>query len=67
MAKHVSNRRDKHNATVTLERPDRRNALSDELLADLIAAFTELRDDAESRVVSSRARRPSSRRARTRR
>lgn len=38
-------------ATVTLARPDRRNSLSDEMLADLGAAFAELRDDASIRVV----------------
>jgi enoyl-CoA hydratase/carnithine racemase len=38
-------------ATVTLNRPDRRNSLSDPMLSDLIAAFTELRDDAEARIV----------------
>ena len=38
-------------ATVTLARPDRRNSLSDEMLADLAAAFAELRDDASTRAV----------------
>jgi len=38
-------------ATVTLDRPDRRNSLSDEMLTDLAAAFTALRDDAATRVV----------------
>jgi len=38
-------------ATVTLNRPDRRNSLSDAMLAELAAAFAELRDDAEVRVV----------------
>jgi enoyl-CoA hydratase len=38
-------------ATVTLSRPERRNALSDALLTDLAAAFAELRDDATTRVV----------------
>jgi enoyl-CoA hydratase/carnithine racemase len=37
--------------TVTLNRPERRNSLSDPMLAELAAAFAELRDDAESRVV----------------
>jgi enoyl-CoA hydratase/carnithine racemase len=38
-------------ATVTLSRPDRRNSLSDEMLTDLVAAFTALRDDDSTRVV----------------
>ena len=38
-------------ATVTLNRPDRRNSLSDEMLTDLGAAFIELRDDRSIRVV----------------
>src|SRR5215468_764340 len=38
-------------ATVTLNRPDRRNSLSDEMLGELIEAFGTLRDDAASRVV----------------
>ena len=38
-------------ATVTLNRPDRRNSLSDAMLAELGAAFAELRDDASTRVV----------------
>ncbi|MBI3636181.1 MAG: enoyl-CoA hydratase/isomerase family protein [Candidatus Rokubacteria bacterium] len=38
-------------ATVTLNRPARRNSLSDEMLTDLAAAFAALRDDADSRVV----------------
>jgi enoyl-CoA hydratase/carnithine racemase len=38
-------------ATVTLNRPDRRNSLSDEMLTELGAAFAELRDDAATRVV----------------
>ena len=37
--------------TVTLNRPERRNSLSDPMLTDLAAAFTELRDDAATRVV----------------
>jgi enoyl-CoA hydratase/carnithine racemase len=38
-------------ATVTLNRPDRRNSLSDPMLTDLGSAFTELRDDTSTRVV----------------
>jgi enoyl-CoA hydratase/carnithine racemase len=38
-------------ATVMLNRPDRRNSLSDAMLSELGAAFAELRDDAEIRVV----------------
>jgi enoyl-CoA hydratase / 3-hydroxyacyl-CoA dehydrogenase len=38
-------------ATVTLNRPERRNSLSDPMLTDLGTAFAELRDDASTRVV----------------
>jgi enoyl-CoA hydratase/carnithine racemase len=38
-------------ATVTLNRPDRRNALSDAMLTELATAFAEVRDNAETRVV----------------
>ena len=38
-------------ATVTLNRPDRRNSLSDAMLGELGAAFAELRDDSTTRVV----------------
>jgi enoyl-CoA hydratase/3-hydroxyacyl-CoA dehydrogenase len=38
-------------ATVTLNRPDRRNSLSDPMLTELATAFSELRDDASTRVV----------------
>ena len=38
-------------ATVTLDRPDRRNSLSDEMLSDLVSAFSALRDDETIRVV----------------
>ena len=38
-------------ATVTLSRPDRRNSLSDEMLGDLVTAFSALRDDDSTRVV----------------
>jgi enoyl-CoA hydratase/carnithine racemase len=51
MAQEVTLVRDGAVATVTLDRPDRRNALSDSLLAALGTALTELRDDASVRVV----------------
>jgi 3-hydroxypropionyl-coenzyme A dehydratase len=38
-------------ATIALDQPDTRNALSDELLGDLIAAFEAARDDAGVRCV----------------
>ena len=38
-------------ATIALDQPDTRNALSDELLDDLIAAFEESRDDPAVRCV----------------
>ena len=38
-------------ATVTLDRPERRNSLSDAMLTDLGAVITELRDDAAVRIV----------------
>jgi 3-hydroxypropionyl-coenzyme A dehydratase len=38
-------------ATVAMDQPDTRNALSDQLLADLIAAFRQARDDERVRVV----------------
>jgi enoyl-CoA hydratase/carnithine racemase len=38
-------------ATVTLNRPERRNALSDPLLTELTAVLTDLRDDDTTRVV----------------
>jgi len=38
-------------ATIALDQPDTRNALSDELLDDLLAAFTAARDDAAVRCV----------------
>lgn len=38
-------------ATIALDQPDTRNALSNELLRDLHAALVEARDDAEVRVV----------------
>ena len=51
MGPNVDLSRDGLIATVTLNRPDRRNSLSDEMLAELIEAFGALRDDAASRVV----------------
>jgi enoyl-CoA hydratase len=51
MSENVTLLRDGAIATVTLNRPDRRNALSDAMLTDLAAAFGELRDDAGTRVV----------------
>jgi 3-hydroxypropionyl-coenzyme A dehydratase len=38
-------------ATIAMDQPDTRNALSDELLADLVAAFEAARDDAAVRCV----------------
>ncbi len=40
-----------HVATITLDDPDTRNALSDELLSELLAALHLVRDDDEARVV----------------
>jgi enoyl-CoA hydratase/carnithine racemase len=51
MTRNVSLTRDGAIATVTLDRPDRRNSLSDAMLTELGAAFAELRDDAAVRVV----------------
>ncbi len=51
MADIVTITRDGRIATVTLNRPDRRNSLSDAMLTELAAAFAELRDDASTRVV----------------
>ncbi|HEV8439424.1 MAG TPA: enoyl-CoA hydratase/isomerase family protein [Methylomirabilota bacterium] len=51
MADNVSLVRDGRIATVTLDRPDRRNSLSDAMLSELGAAFAELRDDGATRVV----------------
>jgi enoyl-CoA hydratase/carnithine racemase len=51
MGENVTLARDGAIATVTLNRPDRRNSLSDAMLTDLAAAFAELRDDATTRVV----------------
>src|SRR5882762_4840111 len=38
-------------ATIALDQPDSRNALSDELLGDLLSAFTAARDDDAVRCV----------------
>jgi 3-hydroxypropionyl-coenzyme A dehydratase len=38
-------------ATIAMDQPDTRNALSDELLSDLIAAFRDARDDERVRAV----------------
>ena len=43
--------RDDGVATVTLNTPDNRNALANELLAELTAAFEAARDDAAERCV----------------
>src|SRR5258705_10201022 len=51
MSDNVTLARDGATATVTLNRPDRRNSLSDPMLTDLAAAFAELRDDGATRVV----------------
>ena len=51
MGREVTLGRDGAIATVTLNRPERRNALSDALLTELASAFTELRDDAGVRAV----------------
>ena len=42
---------DEHVATISLDQPDTRNALSNELLTDLVAAFEAARDDEEVRCV----------------
>lgn len=51
MADNVTLVRDGAIASVTLNRPERRNSLSDAMLTDLITALVELRDDASTRVV----------------
>jgi enoyl-CoA hydratase/carnithine racemase len=51
MYEHITVTREAPIVTVTLNRPDRRNSLSDELVTELIRAFSDLRDDPESRVV----------------
>src|SRR3989338_5241530 len=51
MGDNVTLTRDGAIATVTLCRPERRNALSDAMLTELAQAFAALRDDAATRVV----------------
>jgi len=51
MGENVTLTRDGAIATVTLNRPERRNSLSDAMLTELGAAFGELRDDTDTRVV----------------
>ena len=51
MGDNVTLVRDGAIATVTLNRPERRNSLSDPMLTELAAAFAELRDDTATRVV----------------
>jgi enoyl-CoA hydratase len=51
MGENVLLERDGVIATVTLNRPDRRNALSDPMLSELGAAVAELRDDLSTRIV----------------
>src|SRR5262247_3729145 len=51
MGENVLLTRDGAIATVTMNRPDRRNSLSDPMLTELGAAFAELRDDPTTRVV----------------
>jgi enoyl-CoA hydratase/carnithine racemase len=50
-ASNVSVRREGPIATVTLDRPEYRNSLSDGMLGELIEVLTALRDDARTRVV----------------
>jgi enoyl-CoA hydratase/carnithine racemase len=51
MSGNIALARDGAVATLTLNRPERRNSLSDALLTDLAAALADLRDDAGTRVV----------------
>ena len=64
MADNVTLTRDGLIATVTLNRPDRRNSLSDPMLTELAAAFAELREDRKSTRLNSshiqKSRMPSS-------
>lgn len=58
MGDNVSLHRDGAIATVTLDRPDKRNSLSDAMLTELAGAFASLRDDAATRVVVVTGRPP---------
>ena len=51
MSDNVTLTRDGAVATLLMNRPDRRNSLSDAMLTELGAALAELRDDASTRVV----------------
>ena len=51
MSDNVTLKRDGAVATLMMNRPERRNSLSDAMLSDLGAALAQLRDDATSRVV----------------
>ena len=51
MGENIVVTRDGPIVTVTLNRPERRNSLSDDMLRELGSAFVKLRDDADSRVV----------------
>ncbi len=51
MSDQVAVKREGAVVTLVLDRPDRRNSLSDAMLTDLGLALAELRDDATSRVV----------------
>jgi enoyl-CoA hydratase/carnithine racemase len=51
MGDNVMLARDGRVATVTLNRPERRNSLSDAMLTELATALAEVRDDAGTRVV----------------
>jgi enoyl-CoA hydratase/carnithine racemase len=49
--RHLLVRRDGHAATITLNRPEKRNALSLELMEELIVAFEQLGADREVRAI----------------
>jgi enoyl-CoA hydratase/carnithine racemase len=51
MSDNITLARDGAVATLTLNRPDRRNSLSDPMLTELGVALADLRDDASTRVV----------------